>query len=315
VATAQFRAGNIQLYSNYIPQEEILGLKSDVPDLDLYQEDPITTSMRIIMGNAPGSPFVDERVRQAAMMLMDKDLMIDTLGNTKGWEDAGLPVVRTLDSAMAVDQPGFWFLDPRSSEYGENSKYFEYNPDEAKSLLSAAGYPDGLDTHMTITTGYNPGILNKMNVVMAVFGGGQGGLIRYTISDLDYKVEWSPKVRFIKGAIDGIALLQDVDTPDPALYLYQRYNPNGGVYQGGDDMMTELTNKARAEFDTEARKSLVYDIQRYEGKAMNFPFSHGGATTYVVNWPAVRGYDVWQGDNDGSQYNFIWRDPKKAPTA
>jgi hypothetical protein len=79
--------------------------------------------------------------------------------------------------------------------------------------------------------------------------------------------------------------------------------------------MTELTNKARAEFDTEARKSLVYDIQRYEGKAMNFPFSHGGATTYVVNWPAVRGYDVWQGDNDGSQYNFIWRDPKKAPTA
>jgi peptide/nickel transport system substrate-binding protein len=315
VATAQFRAGNVQLYSNYIPQEEILGLVSDVPELDLYQEDPINTSMRIIMGNAPGSPFLDERVRQAAMMLMDKDLMIDTLGNTKGWEDAGLPVVRTLNGAMAVDQPGFWFLDPRSSEFGENTKYFEHNPEEAKALLSAAGYPDGLDTHMTITTGYNPGILNKMNVVMAVFGGGQEGPIRYTITDLDYKVEWSPKIRFIKGAIDGVALLQDVDTPDPALYLYQRYNPNGGVFQGGDETITELTAKAKAEFDDEARKSLVYDIQRYEGKAMHFPFSHGGATTYIVNWPSVRGYNVWQGDNDGSQYNFLWRDPTKAPTA
>ena len=161
VATAQFRAGNVQLYSNYIPQDEILGLKGDVSALDLYQEDPITTSMRIIMGNLPESPFVDERVRQAAMMFFDKDLMIDTLGNTKGWEDAGLPVVRTLDSAMAVNQPGFWFLDPRSSEFGENSKYFEHNPDEAMALLSAAGYPDGLDTKMTITRGYNPGDLGQ----------------------------------------------------------------------------------------------------------------------------------------------------------
>ena len=110
-------------------------------------------------------------------------------------------------------------------------------------------------------------------------------------------------------------MLQDVDTPDPALYLYQRYNPNGGVFQGGDDAITALTEKAKAEFDTEARKSLVYDIQRYEGKAMHFPFSHGGATTYVVNWPAVRGYDVWQGDNTSMQYNFLWRDPTKAPTA
>ena len=108
------------------------------------------------------------------------------MGNTKAFEDAGLPVVRTFDSAMAVNQPGFWFLDPRSKDFGENSKYFEYNPDEAKALLSAAGYPDGLDTVMTITTGYNPGILNKMNVVEAAFGGGSGGLIRYTFKDLDY---------------------------------------------------------------------------------------------------------------------------------
>ena len=84
VAEAQLRSGGIQLFGTYIPQEDVLTLKKDVPELDLYQEDPVTTSMRIIMGNLPESPFVDERVRQAAMMLMDKDLMIDTLGKHKG---------------------------------------------------------------------------------------------------------------------------------------------------------------------------------------------------------------------------------------
>ncbi len=124
-----------------------------------------------------------------------------------------------------------------------------------------------------------------------------------------------PQVRFIKGALNGIALLQDVDTPDPALYIYQRYNPNGGVFQGGDDMMTELTNKAKAEFDDDARKQLVYEMQRHEGKAMNFPFSHGGSSNFVLNWPCVRNWDAWQGDNAGTAYNFLWRDPSKAPTA
>ena len=74
----------------------------------------------------------------------------------------------------------------------------------------------------------------------------------------------------------------------PRLYIYQRYNPNGGVFQGGDDMMTELTNKAKAEFDNDARKQLVYEMQRHEGKAMNFPFSHGGSSNFVLNWPCVR---------------------------
>ncbi len=316
LAEAQMRSGGIQVYSNYIPQEDILSIKRDVPALEIYAEDPISTSMRIIMGNAPGSPFLDERVRQAAMLLMDRDLMIDTLGNTKAFESAGLPVTRTLDSAMAVDQPGFWFLDPRSKDFGENTKYFVYDPKQAQALLTAAGYPNGLDTTMIMTSGYNPGILNKMNVVEAAFGGGHGGAIRYKLQDLNYQTEWSPKVRFAKGAQNGVALLQDVDTPDPALYIYQRYNPNGGVFQGGDATMTDLSQKAKAEFDPEARKKLVYEMQKYEGKTLHFPLSHGGATTFVVNWPCVRNWDVYKGElSTGTFYNTLWRDPTKDPKA
>ena len=36
-------------------------------------------------------------------------------------------------------------LDPRDSEFGENAKSFENLPDEAKKLLDAAGFADGID--------------------------------------------------------------------------------------------------------------------------------------------------------------------------
>jgi ABC-type transport system substrate-binding protein len=311
LALAQMKAGGITEWSTYIPYEELLPMKRGNPDLLMYVWDLETTSMRFVMGNLPESPFRDERVRQAASFAYDKDLAIDTLGATAAFEAAGVPVEKVYDSAMAPNQPGVWWLDPKSKEFGPNGQYFRYDMAEAKKLLAAAGYKDYLKTTMTATFGYNPGILKKMEVIMALFGGGSEGVIRYDIKQLDYSTEWSPVVRFGKGKHNGVALIQDVDTPDAALYLYSRYNSKGGVYQGGDATTDELTAKAKREFDDDKRKELVYEIQRYEGKAMHFPFSHGGASTFVLTWPALRNFNVWQGGyNPNITY---WLDQTKAP--
>ena len=61
-----------------------------------------------------GSPFADERVRRATMMTFDRDLAIETLGNTKQFESAGLPTDKRYDSAVWVDAPAGWWLDPSS---------------------------------------------------------------------------------------------------------------------------------------------------------------------------------------------------------
>jgi peptide/nickel transport system substrate-binding protein len=212
---------------------------------------------------------------------------------------------------MWIDAPGDWQLDPRGKDFGPNAKWYKFDVAEAKKLLAAAGFPNGVDTEMNVTYGYNAGILKKMEIVMALFGGGHGGPIRYKINAIDYQTAWSPQIRFIKGQINGVALLQDVDTPDPTLYMYSRFHSKGGVFQGGDANQDEILRKAKGEFDDAKRKALIHEAQRYEGGQMHFPQSHGGASTFELNWPAVRGIGVWDGvDNLEAAY---WLDQTKPP--
>jgi ABC-type transport system substrate-binding protein len=311
VCIAQFRAGGIQTWTTFIPQDQVLPIKRDNNDLVMTAFSPATTSLRIIQGHRSDSPFRDERVRRASSLAFDRDLAIETLGGTKDFTSAGIPMESGIDSAMWLDAPGDWYLDPRSKNFGPNARWYGFDIAEAKKLLAAAGYANGLDTEMTVTYGYNAGILKKMEVIMALFGGGHDGPIRYKTNQLDYQTEWSTKIRFIKGQINGVALLQDVDTPDPTLYMFSRFHSKGGVFQGGDASQDEILRKAKGEFDEAKRKALIHESQRYEGGQLHFPQSHGGASTFELNWPSVKGIKVWDGvDNLEAAY---WLDQTKAP--
>ena len=181
-------------------------------------------------------------------------------------------------------------------------------------MLAAAGFPNGVDTVINYPLGYNPGILHKIDIVLGLFGGGHDGPIRYKINNVDYATAWSPQYRFIRGQIPDLALIQDVDTPEPTLYMYQRFHSKGGVFQGGDDEQDQILAKARAEFDTEKRRALVFDAQRHEGGAVHYPFSHGGAASFELDWPAVRNVNVFRTDLSGVNpaLNY-WLDTTKAP--
>ena len=57
------------------------------------------------------SPFKDERVRQAFSMLMDRQLLIDTLQNVDELRASGLPLETRWNSSMWCGWEGAW-LDP-----------------------------------------------------------------------------------------------------------------------------------------------------------------------------------------------------------
>ena len=136
---AQFRTGN--LYSIGVQPEDIVTTKEEIPELELMQTGFSTQIQRIGFGVAENSPFADERMRQAWMMTLDRQLFLETVRNVPQFEDLGVPIDVSWESGVESTTWLGWRIDPRDADFGENAKFFELNLDEAQKLISAAGPP------------------------------------------------------------------------------------------------------------------------------------------------------------------------------
>jgi len=87
---------------------------------------PSRRTIYLALGNKPGTPLADVRVRRAMYLAINEDEIIAKIMGGQAVPAAQLP-----DSACA----GF---DP-------NLKRLPYDPEKAKALLKEAGYPDGFE--------------------------------------------------------------------------------------------------------------------------------------------------------------------------
>ena len=56
------------------------------------------------------------------------------------------------------------------------------------------------------------------------------------------------------------------------------------------------------------------ESQRHEGGAVHYPFSHGGANSFELDWPAVRNINVYRSDLSGVNPGLtFWLDQTKPP--
>ena len=71
-----------------------------------------------------------------------------------------------------------------------------------------------------------------------------------------------------------------------------------------------MIERARVEQDTEKRRQLVFDIQRYLAKSMySIPFP-GLASGFTVAWPCLGNFRV----NQGARIDqYLWVDDTKPP--
>jgi peptide/nickel transport system substrate-binding protein len=86
--------------------------------------------------NFDNKPFGDKRVRQALSMALDRDGYLKVQDQTgKGDWYSFIPPAHTP-----------FFMSPRTEQqdWGPNGRYFKRDIAEAKKLLAAAGFPDGL---------------------------------------------------------------------------------------------------------------------------------------------------------------------------
>ena len=268
---AQLKAGNIWFY--FLRAEDILQTKADVPALKMRAQSGYAPNIgtTAVFDFRAGSVFRDERVRQAMSMLIDRDLFIDVRHNITAFANAGLPVEKRWSTLLSPGEETFW-LDPQSSEFGENAKYFRHDVSEAKKLLQAAG--TGLiDQTLTSVAGQELSQVHKDDVDVLTGMWESTGDVKLRANPVDFSTVFLPRYVINSPRRDfegkgGMAMPNIPDQPEVDTMLGQFYSPRGGIYRFESDFPNDarwdsLIQAQRTEFDENRRRVLLHDLQRF----------------------------------------------------
>jgi peptide/nickel transport system substrate-binding protein len=279
---AQLKAGGIYFY--LLRQEDILQTKADVPALKMFSHSgyPANIGTTAVFDFRAGSVFRDERVRQAMSMLIDRDLFIDVRHNMTAFATAGLPVERRWSTLLSPGEEDFW-LDPESSEFGENAKYLRYDVSEARKLLQAAG--NGvIDQSFTFVAGLELTQIHTDDVEVLRGMWEATGDVKLRANPVDFSTVFLPRYvvnnprRDFEGK-GGMVMANIPEQPEVDSMLAQFYSPGGGFYRFEPDFPNDahwdsLVQAQRSEFDETKRRALLHDLQR-----------HAAARAYTIHRP------------------------------
>ena len=316
-ALAQFKTGALD--SHVVNQEDILITKQDVSSLVIGQRPTWLNNPNawILFSTRQGSPYRDERVRQALSMDMDRDAFLDAYSGRQKFEAAGLPVETAPGTFIGSAHP-FW-LDPRKNELGDASKYFTFNPAEAKKLLSAAGFNTTLEAPWSVPD------INQNERVEAVRGGIStvGHFKLEPVNVMTYVPDYSTKVRDSHGDFDGVAWTGVGNLVEIDQLLFSVFHPSSdGCYYlglGEDKTLTSLVEKQRGELDAGKRGDIIKDLQRHAASKMYMVPSPGDFKTFYLYQPWLMNFDyqvtwapgIGNAQDATSLYTSRWIDASK----
>jgi ABC-type transport system substrate-binding protein len=271
---AALRSGQLDYYQlqNY---SDIETLKQTNPEIQYVEWERLYTPF--IYWKLDQPPFNDPRVRQAVSMALNRDAMINIVYAGRGnWNNF---VPWALSS---------WWLDPRGPNMGPGARYFAFDPAAARSLLSAAGYPDGLKLEMVSTPGYGQIFVQMGELV-------QQDLKAVGI-EADVKMqEYGSYISstFLGKFEGGNRLVFGLETPfsDGHDYLFNMYHPNGTRNHAGvsDAKLTAMIEQEMKNLDNASRKQQIFDIQRYLADQMYYP-PHAAPVYTAALQPNVRDF-------------------------
>lgn len=146
-------------WANPIETEDARGLRQTTPDLKYERYlGAQGTSVFGIRLDKPELPFKDIRVRQALMMATDYESMVKDL--FRG--DADILAWPYLSDR--VNKAAYLPLDQAPAAV---QALYRYNPEQAKKLLTEAGYPNGFKTRLIVTN--NAVLVDRMAVIKAMW--------------------------------------------------------------------------------------------------------------------------------------------------
>jgi ABC-type transport system substrate-binding protein len=338
---AQFKAGNI--YTFVAGNEDIVQTKKDVPKAVIYQ-DPIFSSMtsapNIIFGYEGESIFRDTRVRQAVSMAIDREAYAEVIENLSRFAADGIDVTWGYNSQISPGWGEAW-LDPTDeAKFGDSVKYLKYNPDDAKALVSAAGYASGVEFDFFHNAEATYGAAYQQTYEIYQGALAEVGL-NAKLNGLPYN-QWQPLYHYgyipakytagdVKG-FNGIGLAAERTRYSPALSMFGLAHPEGDAFHGavpangvgsaidGDPVLSELLGKLRLESDPDAAISLAHDAQRYLTENMIWVPKSSNSKALRLMWPVLGNAYAFDSSAVGRNLwaeNYInwWIDTSKPPLA
>jgi peptide/nickel transport system substrate-binding protein len=324
-ALAQLKAGNILTYLQ-IRGEDVLSTQSEAPNLQIYSAPVAVSEQKTAFGWLPagGTPFQDERVRQALSMSYDRDLWIDVFYNVSGYADQGLPVDVAWNSTVPLVTG--WSRDPRDAGFGENAKYFMYNPEEAKALMTAAGFGDGLDVRSTFIGGAQYGT-NYQQMIEVLESMAREVGFNPIANVIDYQTDFIPNYRNAQGQHEGWTYKQgprpsqdplhrtEFDYHSKAGSNFLGFDVTGAGDGSGDPEVDRLLESARSVLDDDGRREILHQVESYLAAKQYSVKWPGGTSGFYLAWPALQNFMVHQAETTTMYSPTWWVDQTKAPYA
>ena len=233
--------------------------------------------------NVSKPPLNDQRIRQALSLIIDRDEFIKTLVSGRGqW-------------ALAGAWPGIF------SE-AETKQMLKFDPNQAKQLVSAAGFANGVDLEL-IYPDLNYG-QQHVTMIQLLQAQAKKGNINITLKDVDHATESSRK-RSGDFQLD-VTPRAGLDAGDVDGLLYAIFHPNSKSNYGrvDDPKLTTLLEAQRRETDPAKRMDLIRQAVQYVNEEpWALALFYGQA--YQVWWPALHNYAPNMGIN-GSPVTNSW---------
>ena len=287
---AMYRTGQIDCGPWHwwsVRQQDLETLKKSHPNLT-YQ-DFLSNVTNAIFMRTDMPPFNDVRVRRAISHAIDRQGLIDAV-----WvRGAPTPAVARglVEWSLPIDQ------------LGVGAKYYQYDPREARRLLAEAGYPAGFKTQITVTPGFGRDLIDDAQ------------LVQQYLKDVDIETEMKIQeygayvATTAQGKFEGLVRgpYGIAWEPDSPLYRSHASDSSWNTGHVNDATVTAMLKEQRRVKDLEARKKLIFDIQRYAAEQQYYVYLH--STMITASWqPYVKNFAPNLSFDYGSRVAVLWLD-------
>ena len=265
--TKQIDAGPFHWWA--VRQSDVEPVKKNHPQLQ-YQ-DFLSTVNTLIYMRTDKPPFNDVRVRRAISHAVDRQAIIDAVlvkGEPTPAVTRGLP-----EWSLRIDQ------------LGPGSQYYRNDPKEARRLLAEAGFPHGLKTQLSTTSGLGPDLVDAVQLVQRQLK--ESGI------ETEMKVQefGAYASTTLVGKFEGMAMapLGIAWEPHTPLYgLYMPEQPRNAGHVSDPKMIAMLKEQMRTK-DVEARRKIIHAIQRHAAEQQYYVYLYN--TGITGSWqPYVKNY-------------------------